>query len=166
MLKQPCKVESFDTHPGILCSGGAALASPNFTRTLLKPRKPITNKVVEICDIKGDLYVVPISFSSLHHTGIMIKTSTNEHYIIEYVRSGGVLRKIHPNISGSHMNDDGYIWEIERCDKMKSNEYDPERIKKIMDIITYEQSYDFFNHNCHDVKQKILNAMENNIIIH
>ena len=64
----------------------------------------------------------------------MIKTSTNEYYIVEYGPSGGVLRKINPNISGSSMNEEGHNWTIDSCDKMRSNEYDPERVKKLAKI--------------------------------
>ena len=90
----------------------------------------------------------------------MPKTSTNEYHIVEYGPSGGVLRKINPNISGSTMNEEGHNWTIDSCDKMRSNEYDPERIKKLMDIITYGQSYDLIAHNCQDIKRKILDALK------
>jgi len=42
------------------------------------------------------------------------------------------------------------------CDKLRSNEYDPERVKKLMDIITYGQSYDLIANYCQD--KKILEA--------
>jgi len=150
-----------DTYPrSILCSGGILLAPTNFIRTLPKPPQPITNKVVEICGIKRGLADAPISIGSLHHAGIMIKTSTNEYHIVEYGPSGCVLRKIEPNISGSIMNEDGHKWMIDSCDKMRSNEYDPERVKKLMDVITYGQSYDLIANNCQDVKRKILDALQ------
>jgi len=149
-----------DTYPrSILCSGGVIFYPRNFIRTLPKPPQPITNKVVEICGIKRGLADAPISIGSIHHAGIMIKTSTNEYHIVEYGPSGGVLRKIEPNISGSIMNEDGHKWTIDSCDKMRSNEYDPERVKKLMDIITYGQSYDLIAHNCQDIKRKILDAL-------
>lgn len=98
-----------DTYPrSILCSGGVLLAPTNFIRTLPKPYQPITNKVVEICGIKRGLADIPISVGSIHHAGIMIKTSTNEYHIVEYGPSGGVLRKINPNISGSTMNEESH----------------------------------------------------------
>jgi len=150
-----------DTYPrSILCSGGVLLAPTNFIRTLPKPPQPITNKVVEICGIKRGLADATISIGSLHHAGIMIKTSTNEYHIVEYGPSGGVLRKIEPNISGSIMNEDGHKWTIDSCDKMRSNDYDPERVKKLMDVITYGQSYDLIANNCQDVKRKILDALK------
>lgn len=150
-----------DTYPrSILCSGGILLAPKTFIRTLPKPPQPITNKVVEICGIKRGLADAPISVGSIHHAGIMIKTSTNEYYIVEYGPSGGVLRKINPNISGSTMGEEGHKWTIDSCDKMRSNEYDPERVKKLMDIITYGQSYDLIANNCQDIKQKILDAFK------
>jgi hypothetical protein len=72
-----------DTYPrSILCSGGIVLAPKNFIRTLPKPPTPITNKVIEICGIKRGLADAPISIGSLHHAGIMIKTSTNEYHIV------------------------------------------------------------------------------------
>ena len=150
-----------DTYPrSILCSGGVLLTPTNFIRTLPKPPQPITNKVVEICGIKRGLADAPISIGSIHHAGIMIKTSTNEYHIIEYRPSGGVLRTINPNISGSTMNEESHNWTIESCDKMRSNEYDPERVKKLMDIITYGQSYDLIANNCQDIKRKILDAFK------
>ena len=150
-----------DTYPrSILCSGGILLAPKTFIRTLPKPPQPITNKVVEICGIKRGLADAPISVGSIHHAGIMIKTSTNEYHIVEYGPSGGVLRKINPNISGSTMNEESHNWTIESCDKMRSNEYDPERVKKLMDIITYGQSYDLIANNCQDIKRKILDALK------
>lgn len=150
-----------DTYPrSILCSGGVLLTPTNFIRTLPKPPQPITNKVVEICGIKRGLADAPISIGSIHHAGIMIKTSTNEYHIIEYGPSGGVLRKINPNISDSTMNEESHNWTIESCDKMRSNEYDPERVKKLMDIITYGQSYDLIANNCQDIKRKILDALK------
>lgn len=150
-----------DTYPrSILCSGGVLLAPTNFIRTLPKPPQPITNKVVEICGIKRGLADAPISVGSIHHAGIMIKTSTNEYHIVEYGPSGGVLRKINPNISGLTMNEEGHNWTIDSCDKMRSNEYDPERVKKLMDIITYGQSYDLIANNCQDIKRKILDALK------
>lgn len=150
-----------DTYPrSILCSGGIVLAPKNFIRTLPKPPTPITNKVIEICGIKRGLADVPISVGSLHHAGIMIKTSTNEYHIVEYGPSGGVLRKINPNISGLTMNEEGHNWTIDSCDKMRSNEYDPERVKTLMDIITYGQSYDLIANNCQDIKRKILDALK------
>lgn len=150
-----------DTYPrSILCSGGVLLTPTNFIRTLPKPPQPITNKVVEICGIKRGLADAPISIGSIHHAGIMIKTSTNEYHIIEYGPSGGVLRKINPNISDSTMNEESHNWTIESCDKMRSNEYDPERVKKLMDIITYGQSYDLIANNCQDIKRKILDAFK------
>jgi hypothetical protein len=150
-----------DTYPrSILCSGGIVLAPQNFIRTLPKPQQPITNKVVEICGIKRGLADAPISVGSLHHAGIMIKTSTNEYHIVEYGPSGGVLRKINPNISGLTMNEEGHNWTIDSCDKMRSNEYDPQRIKTLMDIIIYGQSYDLIAHNCQDIKRKILEALK------
>ena len=150
-----------DTYPrSILCSGGILLAPKTFIRTLPNPPQPITNKVVEICGIKRGLADAPISIGSIHHAGIMIKTSTNEYHIVEYGPSGGILRKINPNISGSIMNEEGHNWTIDSCDKMRSNEYDPERVKKLMDIITYGQSYDLIAHNCQDIKQKILDALK------
>jgi len=150
-----------DTYPrSILCSGGVLLAPKTFIRTLPKPYQPITNKVVEICGIKRGLADAPISIGSIHHAGIMIKTSTNEYHIVEYGPSGGVLRKINPNISGSTMNEEGHNWTIDSCDKMRSNEYDPERVKKLMDIITYGQSYDLIANNCQDIKRKILDALK------
>jgi hypothetical protein len=90
----------------ILCSGGILLAPKTFIRTLPTPPQPITNKVVEICGIKRELSDIPVLLGSLHHVGIMIKTSTNEYHIVEYGPSGGVLRKINPNISGSTMNEE------------------------------------------------------------
>jgi len=90
----------------------------------------------------------------------MIKTSTNEYHIVEYGPSGGVLRKINPNISGLTMNEERYNWTIDSCDKMRSNEYDPERVKTLMDIITYGQSYDLIANNCQDIKRKILDALK------
>ena len=148
-----------DTYPrSILCSGGILLAPKTFIRTLPKPPQPITNKVIEICGIKRGLG--PISVGSLHHAGIMIKTSTNEYHIVEYGPSGGVLRKINPNISGSTLNEESHNWTIDSCDKMRSNEYDPERIKTLMDIITYGQSYDLIANNCQDIKRKILDALK------
>lgn len=150
-----------DTYPrSILCSGGILLAPKTFIRTLPKPPQPITNKVVEICGIKRGLADAPISVGSIHHAGIMIKTSTNEYHIVEYGPSGGVLRKINPDISGSTMNEESHNWTIESCDKMRSNEYDPERVKKLMDIITYGQSYDLIANNCQDIKRKILDALK------
>jgi hypothetical protein len=150
-----------DTYPrSILCSGGILLAPKTFIRTLPKPPTPITNKVIEICGIKRGLADAPISIGSLHHAGIMIKTSTNEYHIVEYGPSGSVLRKINPNISGLTMNEEGHDWTIDSCDKMRSNEYDPERIKTLMDIITYGQSYDLIANNCQDIKQKILDALK------
>lgn len=150
-----------DTYPrSILCSGGIVLAPKNFIRTLPKPPTPITNKIIEICGIKRGLADAPISIGSLHHAGIMIKTSTNEYHIVEYGPSGGVLRKISPNISGLTMNEEGHNWTIDSCDKMRSNEYDPERVKTLMDIITYGQSYDLISNNCQDIKQKILDALK------
>jgi hypothetical protein len=150
-----------DTYPrSILCSGGIVLAPKNFIRTLPKPPTPITNKVIEICGIKRGLADAPISVGSLHHAGIMIKTSTNEYHIVEYGQSGGVLRKINPNISGLTMNEEGHNWTIDSCDKMRSNEYDPERVKTLMDIITYGQSYDLIANNCQDIKRKILDALK------
>ncbi len=150
-----------DTYPrSILCSGGVLLAPKNFIRTLPKPQQPITNKVVEICGIKRGLADAPILIGSIHHAGIMIKTSTNEYHIVEYGPSGGVLRKINPNISGLTMNEEGHNWTIDSCDKMRSNEYDPERVKTLMDIITYGQSYDLISNNCQDIKQKILDALK------
>lgn len=150
-----------DTYPrSILCSGGVLLAPKTFIRTLPKPPQPITNKVVEICGIKRGLADAPISVGSIHHAGIMIKTSLNEYHIVEYGPSGGILRKINPNISGSTMNEESHNWTIESCDKMRSNEYDPERVKKLMDIITYGQSYDLIANNCQDIKRKILDALK------
>jgi len=150
-----------DTYPrSILCSGGILLAPTKFIRTLPKPQTQITNKVIEICGIKRGLADAPISVGSLHHAGIMIKTSTNEYHIVEYGPSGGVLRKINPNISGSTINEEGHNWIIDSCDKMRSNEYDPERVKTLMDIITYGQSYDLIAHNCQDIKRKILDALK------
>lgn len=150
-----------DTYPrSILCSGGILLAPTNFIRTLPKPPTPITNKVVEICGIKRGLGNLPIYVGSLHHAGIMIKTSTNEYHIVEYGPSGCVLRKINPNISDLTMNEGEHIWTIDSCDKMRSNEYDPERVKSLMDIITYGQSYDLIANNCQDIKQKILEALK------
>ena len=58
------------------------------------------------------------------------------------------------------MNEEGHNWTIDSCDKMRSNEYDPERIKTLMDIITYGQSYDLIAHNCQDIKRKILDALK------
>jgi hypothetical protein len=150
-----------DTYPrSILCSGGVILAPKTFIRTLPKPAEPITNKVVEICGIKRGLADAPISVGSLHHAGIMLKTSTNEYHIVEYGPDGGVLRKIDPTITGSIVNEEGHRWSIDSCDKMRSSEYDPERVKKLMDIITHGQSYDLIAHNCQDIKQKILNALQ------
>jgi len=150
-----------DTYPrSILCSGGILLAPKTFIRTLPKPPQPITNKVIEICGIKRGLADAPISLGSLHHAGIMIKTSTNEYHIVEYGPSGGVLRKINPNISGLTISEEGHNWTIDSCDKMRSNEYDPERVKTLMDIITYGQSYDLIANNCQDIKQKILDALK------
>ena len=150
-----------DTYPrSILCSGGILLAPTNFIRTLPKPPTPITNKVVEICGIKRGLANAPVSIGSLHHAGIMMKTSANEYHIVEYGPSGGVLRKINPNISGLTMNEEGHNWTIDSCDKMRSNEYDPERVKTLMDIITYGQSYDLIAHNCQVIKRKILEALK------
>ncbi len=150
-----------DIYPrSILCSGGIVLAPKNFIRTLPKPPTPITNKVIEICGIKRGLADAPISVGSLHHAGIMIKTSTNEYHIVEYGPSGCVLRKINPNISGLTMNEEGHNWTIDSCDKMRSNEYDPERVKILMDIITYGQSYDLIANNCQDIKRKILDALK------
>lgn len=150
-----------DTYPrSILCSGGVLLAPSKFIRTLPKPPQPITNKVVEICGIKRGLADAPISVGSIHHAGIMIKTSTNEYHIVEYGPSGGVLRKINPNIYDLTMNEEGHNWTIDSCDKMRSNEYDPERVKKLMDIITYGQSYDLIANNCQDIKRKILDALK------
>jgi hypothetical protein len=150
-----------DTYPrSILCSGGILLAPKNFIRTLPKPPEPIINKVVEICGIKRGLADSPISIGSIHHAGIMIKTSTNEYHIVEYGPSGGILRKINPIISGSTMNEESHNWTIDSCDKMRSNEYDPERVKKLMDIITYGQSYDLIVNNCQDIKRKILDALK------
>jgi hypothetical protein len=150
-----------DTYPrSILCSGGILLAPKTFIRTLQKPPQPITNKVVEICGIKRGLADSPISVGSLHHAGIMIKTSKNEYHIVEYGPSGGVLRKINPVIDGSTMNEESHNWTIDSCDKMRSNEYDPERVKTLMDHITYGQSYDLIVNNCQDVKRKILDALK------
>ena len=150
-----------ETYPrSILCSGGILLAPKNFIRTLPKPEKPITNKVVEICGIKRGLADAPISVGSIHHAGIMIKTSTNEYHIVEYGPTGGVLRQINPSISGVTIDEGGHTWTIDSCDKMRSNEYDPERVKKLMDIITYGQSYDLIANNCQDIKRKILDALK------
>ena len=150
-----------DTYPrSILCYGSILLAPKTFIRTLPKPPQPITNKVVEICEIKRGIEDAPISIGSIHHAGIMIKTSTNEHHIIKYGPSGGVLRKINPNISSLTMNEKSHNWTIESCDKMRSNEYNSERVKKLMDIITYEQSYNLIANNCQDIKRKILDALK------
>ena len=144
----------------IMINGGIELIPKNFIRTSPKPLIPITNKVVEICGIKRGLANAPISVGSLHHAGIMIKTSTNEYHIVEYGPSGGILRKINPSISGSTMTEEGHNWTLDSCDKMRSSEYDPERIKKLMDIITYGQSYDLIANNCQDIKRKILDALK------
>jgi hypothetical protein len=144
----------------IMCCGGIK-APTKCVRTLPKPQKPITNKVIEICGIKRGLADAPIYVGSLHHAGIMIKTCTDEYHIVEYGPSGGVLRKINPNISGLTMNEEGHTWTIDSCEGLRSNEYDPERIKTLMDIITYGQNYDLIAHNCQDIKRKILDALRN-----
>lgn len=148
-----------DTYPrSILCSGGILLSPTNFIKTI--PTSQQSNKVVEFCGIKRGLADSPISIGSLHHGGIMIKTIINEYYIVEYGPSGGILRKVNPNISGIDMIEGTHKWTIDSCDKIKSNEYTPDEIKKLMDIITYGQSYDLIANNCQDIKQKILDALK------
>jgi hypothetical protein len=149
----------------IMCFGGLVLTPRNFVKVpfieaSVPTPAPFTNKVVEICGIKRGLADAPISVGSLHHAGIMLKTSAEEYHIVEYGPSGGVLRKIKPSISGLIMNEEGHHWTIDSCDKMRSNEYDPEEVKTLMDIITYGQSYDLIAHNCQDIKRKILDALK------
>jgi hypothetical protein len=143
----------------IMCSGGFEGDAENLIVTLPQPQKPVSNKIVEICSIKRGLADAPIKIGALNHAGIMVKTSQGEHHIIEWGPNGGVLRKTNPVIIGSTVIEETHKWTMDSCDKMRSNEYDPERLKTLMDIITHGQSYDLIANNCQDVKQKLLDAL-------
>lgn len=91
-----------------------------------------------------------------------IKTFTNEYHIVEYEPFGGVLRKINPNISGSKINEESHNMTIDSCDKIKSNEYDPERVKTLMDIITYGQSYNLIANNFQNIKTENIRCIKMN----
>ena len=148
----------------VSCTGSV---SGQPSQMILKPEPSLTNKnnqfvnnqVVSICEIKRGLADVPVMLGAIHHAGLLIKTSNNEHHIVEWGPDGGVLRKINPAITDTVMNETGHNWTINNCNKMLSGEYDPENVKKLMDIITYGQSYDLIANNCQDVKQKVINAL-------
>jgi hypothetical protein len=143
----------------ISCCGGVLLAPSNFIR--IEPKIPaITNKVESICQIKRGLADAPIQIGSIHHAGLLVKTSSNEHHILEWGPSGGTLRKTNPNISNTSntLSEEGHNWTITSCQSM-TKDYEPEGLKKLMDIITFDQPYDLIANNCQDISKKVLNAL-------
>ncbi len=148
-----------DTYPrSILCSGGILLAPRKFIA--IPPKvQPVANQVIEVCSIKRGLADAPAMIGSIHHAGIMVKTVSNEYHILEWGPSGAVLRKTNPNISGFNINEEGHKWKLDSCQSMKKDNYNPERIKELMDIIVYNEPYNLIANNCQDVQQKLLNAL-------
>jgi hypothetical protein len=115
--------------------------------------------VIDVCEIKRGFADISIKIGVLYHAGIMLKTSQNEHYILEWGPSGGVLRKTEPNISNNTVQEEGHEWTVTECKNIKK-EYDPEGIKKIMDIITYNKSYDLIGFNCQHISKFVLEALD------
>jgi hypothetical protein len=160
------KCEFIDNYPhSIQSNGGISLSPVNFIKVnapfiptipIVKP--PITNKVINICEIKRGLADAPIKVGALHHASLMIKSSLNEHYILEWDQSGSTLRKTNPDITKDDMKENGHSWTITSCQNM-GKEYEPEGIKKLMDIITHQQPYNLIANNCQDVSRKVLDAL-------
>jgi len=143
----------------ILCSSSILLIPTKFIRILNTPIEPITNYIIKMYEISRKIQYIPLKIGTLYHAGIMIKTIKNEYYILEYIPTGNILRQIYPKISSVSIIENNCEWSIDNYFKLKQKNYNPERLKELMDIITFEEPYDLINNNCQDVKQKILDAL-------